>query len=84
MRKMQMAIPMHLASQIQVTDQKAYCGHRIKNKYLAGAASSTEDDPKACGNFLRSCSSLYRTMSMGNGKPHVFLSLIRMPSTMNS
>ncbi|EGU88844.1 hypothetical protein FOXB_00638 [Fusarium oxysporum f. sp. conglutinans Fo5176] len=29
-RKIQMAIPMHLASQIQVADQKAYYGHRMK------------------------------------------------------
>ncbi|TVY75372.1 hypothetical protein Focb16_v005995 [Fusarium oxysporum f. sp. cubense] len=29
-RKMQMAISMHLASQIQVADQKAYYGHRMK------------------------------------------------------
>ncbi|KAK2922355.1 hypothetical protein FoTM2_017711 [Fusarium oxysporum f. sp. vasinfectum] len=45
---------------------------RSSNQDLVGAASPAEDDPKASGNFLRSCSSLYQTMSMGNGKPHVF------------
>ncbi|KAI8416427.1 hypothetical protein FOFC_02737 [Fusarium oxysporum] len=45
---------------------------RSSNEDLVGAASPAEDDSKASGSFLGPCSSLYQTMSIGNGRPHVF------------